>query len=427
MAIAAVAIGATEGYVYLRRERPPAVERLEKALVQARERGLLGSGRAGYRLHVRYPPERGGRRLCVRRSDGADAVDRGPARHAVRPATLIPSAEGCPARRPASTTPRPSPASPGSSCTALTSSPPSALEHVARHQDLLADRQGRQRRPRRGADGRHAASRHLRRRRRHAPRPRAQGGPDRRCLGRLPAGRPCSTHRSTTSCSSRPAPPRARAVIVVLDDTTSMVDLARHLMQLTHDESCGKCVPCRLGVKRMLETLERICDGDGRQGDIELLEELAEYITAGALCARRRNGRQPGADARSSTSATNSRRASPTRAARPKAPKSWSSTTSTTTAPAAGCAPRSARRSASRANKKQQHVIDVAGCIRCGTCRQVCKFDAVKVKSGAEQVEPAAAGGATRAGRRARPPSPRRRPSPERRPRRARTSRRGSR
>ena len=62
--------------------------------------------------------------------------------------------------------------------------------------------------------------------------------------------------------------------MVVVDDETCMVDLARFFLDFTQKESCGKCVPCRLGTKRMLEILDRIIAGDGREGDIELLEEL---------------------------------------------------------------------------------------------------------------------------------------------------------
>ena len=72
--------------------------------------------------------------------------------------------------------------------------------------------------------------------------------------------------------------------LVVLDDTACMVDLARYFMELAVDESCGACVPCRLGAKRMLEILDRICDGGSRKGDLELLEELARSIVDGALC-----------------------------------------------------------------------------------------------------------------------------------------------
>ena len=72
--------------------------------------------------------------------------------------------------------------------------------------------------------------------------------------------------------------------LVVMDDKTCMVEVARFFMNFTQNESCGKCVPCREGTKRMLEILERIVDGNGRDGDIELLEELADTISNTALC-----------------------------------------------------------------------------------------------------------------------------------------------
>ncbi|MBR4579319.1 MAG: NADH-quinone oxidoreductase subunit NuoF [Oscillospiraceae bacterium] len=72
--------------------------------------------------------------------------------------------------------------------------------------------------------------------------------------------------------------------LVVMDDKTCMVEVARFFMNFTQNESCGKCVPCREGTKRMLEILERIVAGQGRDGDIELLEELAETISNTALC-----------------------------------------------------------------------------------------------------------------------------------------------
>jgi NADH-quinone oxidoreductase subunit F len=72
--------------------------------------------------------------------------------------------------------------------------------------------------------------------------------------------------------------------LVVADEDTCMVDLARYFMSFTQEESCGKCVPCRVGTKAMLATLERICAGQGRPGDIEYLEELAQEIKASSLC-----------------------------------------------------------------------------------------------------------------------------------------------
>ena len=72
--------------------------------------------------------------------------------------------------------------------------------------------------------------------------------------------------------------------LVVMDENTCMVEVARFFMNFTQNESCGKCVPCREGTRRMLEILERIVAGEGRDGDIELLVELGEMISDMALC-----------------------------------------------------------------------------------------------------------------------------------------------
>lgn len=72
--------------------------------------------------------------------------------------------------------------------------------------------------------------------------------------------------------------------LICMNEDTCMVDVARYFMEFVQEESCGKCVPCRLGTKRMLEILERITRGEGREGDVELLEELALTIKDTALC-----------------------------------------------------------------------------------------------------------------------------------------------
>ncbi|RCW49258.1 MULTISPECIES: NADH-quinone oxidoreductase subunit NuoF [unclassified Halanaerobium] len=72
--------------------------------------------------------------------------------------------------------------------------------------------------------------------------------------------------------------------MVVMDEGTCMVDVARFFLNFTQSESCGKCTPCREGTKRMLEILNRICEGEGEEGDIELLEDLGQHIKDTALC-----------------------------------------------------------------------------------------------------------------------------------------------
>lgn len=72
--------------------------------------------------------------------------------------------------------------------------------------------------------------------------------------------------------------------LIVMDEDTCMVDVARFFMEFVQDESCGKCVPCRVGTKKMLEVLERITQGKGEEGDIELLEEMAEMVKEMSVC-----------------------------------------------------------------------------------------------------------------------------------------------
>lgn len=81
--------------------------------------------------------------------------------------------------------------------------------------------------------------------------------------------------------------------LVVMDDHTCMVEVARFFMNFTQNESCGKCVPCREGTKRMLEILERIVAGNGTLEDLDILEELAKMITDTALCGLGKSAAQP--------------------------------------------------------------------------------------------------------------------------------------
>lgn len=81
--------------------------------------------------------------------------------------------------------------------------------------------------------------------------------------------------------------------MIVMNDHTCMVDMARFFMDFIQDESCGKCTPCREGTRRMLEILERICEGKGKPGDIEDLEDLSDMIRDSALCGLGQTGPNP--------------------------------------------------------------------------------------------------------------------------------------
>jgi NADH-quinone oxidoreductase subunit F/NAD(P)H dehydrogenase (quinone)/NADP-reducing hydrogenase subunit HndC len=81
--------------------------------------------------------------------------------------------------------------------------------------------------------------------------------------------------------------------MIVMDDHTCMVDMARFFMDFIQEESCGKCTPCREGTMRMLQILQRITRGEGQPGDIELLEELSQVVKDGALCGLGQTGPNP--------------------------------------------------------------------------------------------------------------------------------------
>ena len=198
-------------------------------------------------------------------------------------------------------------------------------------------------------------------------------------------GRACSTRPVDYESLAKTGAIVGSGGMVVVDDQTCMVDLARFFLQFTQNESCGKCVPCRLGTKRMLEVLDRIIAGDGREGDIELLEELAHYILEGSLCALGGTAPNPVLTTikyfRDEYEAHVNERRCP--AGKCKALITyWIDADKCT-----GCTlcAKKCPVSCISGEKKQLHVIDQAACIKCDTCRQVCKFDAVVVRSGVEQ------------------------------------------
>jgi len=384
MLIAAFAIGAHEGYVYVRAEYPFAVARLDAALVQARERGLLGFDILG-----------SGFAFDVHISEGAGAFVCG------EETALIASIEG---KRGMPRTRPPFPAVSG-----LWGRPtninnvetfaniPWIMTHGA--EAFAAMGVGKSRGTKifsltgkvangglvevpMGATLRHIifdiGGGMLPGRTFKAVQ---LGGPSGGCLP--DASLDVKVDYEELSASGAIV---GSGGLVVVDDTNCMVDLARFFLQFTQDESCGKCVPCRLGTKRMLETLERITEGNGREGDLELLEELSGYIMEGSLCALGGTAPNPVLTTlryfRDELDAHISERRCP--AGQCKALITYYIDAEVCT----GCTlcAKKCPVSCISGEKKQPHVIDVSNCIKCDTCRQVCKFAAVKVWSGIEEL-----------------------------------------
>ncbi|NLH27888.1 MAG: NADH-quinone oxidoreductase subunit NuoF [Syntrophomonadaceae bacterium] len=170
--------------------------------------------------------------------------------------------------------------------------------------------------------------------------------------------------------------------MVVMDETTCMVDIARFFLEFTQSESCGKCVQCRIGTKRMLEILERICDGEGQEGDIELLEEIALKVREGSLCGLGQSAPNPVL-----TTIRYFRDEYETHIKDKKCPaKQCKALISFRINPekCRGCG-RCARKCPAKCitgEKKKPHEIDQELCLKCGSCLEACasKYQAVTVE-----------------------------------------------
>lgn len=166
--------------------------------------------------------------------------------------------------------------------------------------------------------------------------------------------------------------------MVVIDEDNCIVDTARYFLSFTQQESCGKCPPCRIGTKRMLEVLERICEGKGQLSDLDLLEQMASQIKVGSLCALGGTAPNPvltalqyfrdefvehvvehkcraGACAAMTTYEVIDDKCTGCRACLRVCPTN-----------------------AITGEKKEVHVINQELCIKCGACYDKCRFDAVR-------------------------------------------------
>jgi NADH:ubiquinone oxidoreductase subunit F (NADH-binding)/(2Fe-2S) ferredoxin/NAD-dependent dihydropyrimidine dehydrogenase PreA subunit len=174
--------------------------------------------------------------------------------------------------------------------------------------------------------------------------------------------------------------------MVVMDEDTCMVDVARYFLSFTQAESCGKCVPCRVGTKQMLDILERICRGEGRPEDIDILEQMGQNIKAGSLCGLGQTAPNPVL-----TTLRYFRDEYEAHIFEKRCPAaSCVNLTKYFILPdkcqGCGICARECPSGCIVGGKRMVHIIDQEKCIKCGTCLDVCpeRFSAVTRVSGEE-------------------------------------------
>ena len=166
--------------------------------------------------------------------------------------------------------------------------------------------------------------------------------------------------------------------MVALDETDCMVDIARYFLEFTQNQSCGKCTFCRIGTRRMLDILERLCAGQGKNGDIEELQELSLMVKAGSLCGLGTTAPNPVLSTikyfRDEYEAHIQKKCP---AGRCKALITYSVTDD-----CIGCTlcAQHCPVDAIEMRPYEKQEIDTEKCIRCGTCKNICPQEAIKVE-----------------------------------------------
>ncbi|OUN05922.1 NADH-quinone oxidoreductase subunit F [Flavonifractor sp. An92] len=168
--------------------------------------------------------------------------------------------------------------------------------------------------------------------------------------------------------------------MIVMDDRSCMVEVARYYIKFLSEESCGKCTPCREGLRHMLQILTDICEGRGQLSDLDLLEELCHTLADSSLCALGKSAPNPVL-----TTLKYFRQEYEAHILEHRCPAGVCAALTSFAIDAEKCVGcgacgRACPAGAVSGERKQPHVIDPARCIACGSCREACKFGAVVTK-----------------------------------------------
>jgi NADH-quinone oxidoreductase subunit F len=168
--------------------------------------------------------------------------------------------------------------------------------------------------------------------------------------------------------------------LVVMDERTCMVDFARYYMDFLSGESCGKCVPCREGIKRMLEILTDICEGRGQKGDIELLEEIGKMVQKGSLCGLGKTAPNPVLSTiryfRDEYEEHIEKHRCPAGVCKPLTELYIDQELCN----GCGLCTKECATSAITGELRKPHTLDNEKCTKCGLCLDTCRFNAIKVR-----------------------------------------------
>jgi len=167
--------------------------------------------------------------------------------------------------------------------------------------------------------------------------------------------------------------------MIVMDDRTCMVDVARYFLRFLVDESCGKCVPCREGVHQLHQILEAICAGEGEPGDLEKVESLSETIVKASLCALGKSAPNPVLSTLRYFRQEYQEHINDRKCSAGVCRNLFTFRISEEKCNGCGACVRACPVDCITGELKSLHSIDAGKCTRCGACRNVCRFDAIEV------------------------------------------------